>query len=125
MKYYIALIFSVGLFFCSFSIGYDDTNDFIILKNYDLQISKETVNHPINFSKGNYYKLALDEKTAPIKIQILDNHKRMVGTNHDIRTGKFYDAMIFKCQTTGDYTVQFGSEEKSCEAKCIVSFKVI
>ncbi len=101
------------------------SSSFIDLKSYDLKLSNKEVNHSITFTKGNYYKLSLDQHTAPIKINIKDNNKRTLGTNHDVRTGKFYDAMVFKCQSTGNYTVQFGSDSKSCSGKCNISFKTI
>lgn len=118
MQLIFSFIFLLNYMFISVA------DDFIEMKSFDLNIENGGIKHSLALNKGSLYKLDLQNTSNPITIELFNQNKKLLGTNHDIRTNKVYPAMMFKCQTTGSYTVNFDSESK-VSAVCSISFKVI
>jgi len=69
-----------------------------------------TVIQPLVFSKDHDYDFVIKGTTVPIKVEIRDDHNKLVATNYDASIDKFYQNMIFECHISEMYKIIISGE---------------
>jgi len=89
--------------------------------------AKAKIEYSYVFSKDTDYLFALngkDGEASGVVLTIYDSNRKMITTNFDRPSNKFYKAISFPCKVTGIYYMTFTFEgSKSHCAAAVVGFK--
>ena len=70
-----------------------------------------TVIQPLVFSKDHDYDFIIKDASKPLKIEIRDDHDKLVATNFDAVANQYYQNMIFECHISEMYKIVVNGEE--------------
>ncbi len=77
--------------------------------------------YSVILTKGNSYVITVCQGKAagkvPMVVNLLDNQDRLLMSNHNTKNDKYYNKIIFNCNSSGTYNLayQFNSEDmKGC-----------
>lgn len=76
-----------------------------------------TVVQPLVFSKDHDYDFVINTNLKSLKIEIRDDHNKLVATNFDHNTNKYYQNMIFECHISEMYKIVISGDELPRSAK--------
>jgi hypothetical protein len=100
--------------------------DYIFTKARVIEIKNKTdlknSIYSVILTKGNSYVITVCEgnrgsNQGPLVINLLDNKDRVLMSNHNIKTDKYYNKIIFNCNSSGTYNLSYlfnGGESKGC-----------
>jgi hypothetical protein len=103
---------------------------YAFLKSYKIDGengAKAKMEFPYIFSKDSNYMITLGNKELELKgvlLNLYDSNRKLVATNQDPGSKKFYSGVSYKCASTGVYylTFSFESTKESCAA-AVLGFK--
>lgn len=71
-------------------------------------------------TKGNTYVITTcegDSNDGRMVVNLMDRNDKLIMSNHNIRTGKYYNKIIFNCNASGTYHLGYlfdGGDSKGC-----------
>ena len=103
---------------------------YAFLKSYKIDGengAKAKMEFPYIFSKDSNYMITLGNKELELKgvlLNLYDSNRKLVATNQDPSSKKFYSGVSYKCSSTGVYylTFSFETNKESCAA-AVLGFK--
>jgi hypothetical protein len=103
---------------------------YAFLKSYKIDGengAKDKLEFPYIFSKDSNYMITLGNKELELKgvvLNLYDSNRKLVATNQDPASKKFYSGVSYKCASTGVYylTFSFENQKESCAA-AVLGFK--
>ena len=103
--------------------------EYVFVKSFNIEQSKqnEITEYSYVFSKGTSYVLTIcDQNSGEDKmiVELYDRSRKLVASNYDKRSKKFYPKIGYPCSATGVYYMKykFKSGKPSCGVS-IVGFK--
>lgn len=78
--------------------------------------------YSVILTKGNTYVITVCEDNkanneGPMVVNLLDNKDRLLMSNHNAKTNKYYNKIIFNCNASGTYSLAYlfnGGNSKGC-----------
>lgn len=78
--------------------------------------------YSVILTKGNSYVITVCEgnkkgNQGPMVVNLMDNQDRLLMSNHNVKTNKYYNKIIFNCNSSGTYNLAYqfdGNDMKGC-----------
>lgn len=93
-------------------------------RTINIQSKKDLSNaiYAVILTKGNTYIITVCEDNntdneGPMVVNLLDNKDRLLMSNHNAKTDKYYNKIIFNCNASGTYHLSYlfnGGSSKGC-----------
>ena len=99
---------------------------YTFLKNYQIDKTTEEVEYSYVFSNNTTYILAMANKEGNannVIVEILDSNKKLIASNYNKKTDKYYPAVVFPCKSTGIYYLKFTFKERPDCFASVLGFK--
>lgn len=120
---FIALSFTMSNAQCQADECVSKISDgYIFLKSYKMEKAGNEVEYSYVFSKDTDYMLVTCNANNVI-VTLFDSNKKMIATNYDPKTEKYYTALAYNCKATGIYYLKYSFKENSECCVSVLAFK--
>lgn len=102
------------------------SDGYIFLKTYNMETVGNEVEYSYVFSKDTNYMLVTCNKEGSsnnIVVTMYDSNKKMIATNYDPNSDKFYPALIYNCKSTGVYYLKYAFKDNPGCCISVLAFK--
>jgi hypothetical protein len=94
----------------------------IHLDDEAISTDQNRVVQPLMLSKGHDYDFVLKSTNSLVKVIIRDDQGKVLGTNFEDATQRYFTSMIFQCHISEFYQIEIVSSESE-EGQCVVYSK--
>ena len=78
------------------------------------------------FSKSTNYMLVVcnaDGTSKDVEVTLYDSQRKLLASNYDKTSNKYYGAIVYNCQTTGIFYIKYTYKAKPVCCVSVLAFK--